>query len=303
MSASCKRCGTSRKATNGACLQCKRAKDRNRARATRPRSTPAKERGCKHVWIPDLQIKPGVPLNHLHWIGMYIADKLSEGDKVILAGDVYDLPSLSSYDKRGSKAVENRRVRADLDAGDAGLEILTEYLEDLERYVVLGNHEKRRDRAIDEHPHLLDGVLRDFKFKEHGWLEHEFLDPVEIDGIRYCHFFPNSASGAVTQNKRGAPSAKAQLQRQMNSSTAGHQQGLDVAVIPTINGLQRSLIAGSCYLHDEEYIGPRKLNNYWRGIILKHNVRDGNYNLCEVDLGYLESKYRRLEPANGRKVA
>lgn len=297
----CKRCGSAQRATNGACLKCKRTKDRNRQRAIRPRQPG--ERGCKHVWIPDLQLKPGVPINHLYWIGMYIADKLSAGDKVILGGDVYDLPSLSTWDKRGSQAVEGRRVSADMDAGDRGLEILSGYLGDLEKYVVKGNHEKRRDRAIDEHPHLLDGVLRDFKFKENGWSEHEFLDPIELDGIRYCHFFPNSANGAVVQTRRGAPSARAQLQRQMCSSTAGHQQGLDVAVTATSSGLQRGLIAGSCYLHDEEYIGPQRLQNYWRGIILKHNVRDGNYNLCEVDLGYLESKYRRLEPADGRKVA
>lgn len=298
----CKRCGSAQRATNGACLKCKRAKDRNRARANRPRTT-TPERGRKHLFIPDLQTKPGVPLNHIYWIAMYAMDK--QVDVVRLSGDVYDLPSLSSYDKRGSKAVEGRRLSADLDAGDRALEIFAEIWTKAgyvpEAGVTLGNHEHRLARATDESPHLLDGVVRDFAFKTHGWDVAPFLDPVEIDGIRYCHYFPQSARGTVSQTKRGAPSAHAQLQRQMCSATAGHQQGLDVAVIPTTDGLQRGLIAGSCYLHDEDYMGP--LNNYWRGIILKHNVRDGNYNLCEVDLGYLESKYRRLEPAGGRKVA
>ena len=98
----CKRCGSRSKAANGACLPCKRTNDRNRARANRPRST-AGERGRKHGVIPDLQSKPGVPLNHIYWIAYYFMDK--QVDVIRLMGDVYDLPSLSSYDKRGSKSV------------------------------------------------------------------------------------------------------------------------------------------------------------------------------------------------------
>jgi hypothetical protein len=297
----CKRCGSRSRAANGQCRPCKRIADRNRARAARPVSMP--ERGRKHLFIPDLQVKPGVPLNHLYWIAQYAMDKAV--DVVVFAGDVYDLPSLSSYDKRGSKAVEGRRVAADMDAGDRAVDIIADQWDaggfTPEVYVTLGNHEKRRDRAIDEHPHLLDGVLRDFRFTARGWRTSEFLAPVTIDGIRYSHFFPQSANGATTQTKRGAPNAPSQIRRQLCSATAGHQQGLDVAVMPTTDGLRRGLIAGSCYLHDEDYMGP--LNNYWRGIVLKHNVRNGNYNLCEVDLGYLASKYSRLEPADGRKVA
>lgn len=86
----------------------------------------------------------------------------------------------------------------------------------------------------------------------------------------------------------------------MKSATAGHQQGLDVAVVPTPDGLQRGVIAGSFYLHDEEYMGP--LNQYWRGLIVKHAVFCGDYSLCEVDMNWLAAKYRRHEPT-GKKTA
>lgn len=301
----CAKHPTSTKAVNGQCRECKNESQRKARAALQPlyeARAHGQERGRKHLVIPDLQAKKGVPLNHLYWIAHYAMDKAV--DVVVLMGDVYDLPSLSSYDKRGSKATEGRRVSEDLDAGDHALAILASIWDANgfapERHVTLGNHEARLARAVDESPHLLEGVVRDFKFAELGWTVHRFLQPVTIDGIRYCHFFPHSASGSVVQTKRGSPSARAQIQRQMCSATAGHQQGIDVAVIPTVDGLQRGLIAGSCYLHDEDYMGP--LNNYWRGIILKHNVRRGNYNLCEVDLGYLAHKYSRLEPA-GRKIA
>lgn len=228
-------------------------------------------------------------------------------DVVVLAGDWYDMPSLSSYDRAGSKRAEGRRVIADLDAGHYALAALCEPWKKRgfapELHVTLGNHEDRLNRAVNDLPALLDGMLSEesFRFAEWGFCVHRFLQPVTVDGIRYCHLFPHNARGQVTQTKRGAPSALAQVQRQMCSATAGHQQGLDVAAVATPDGMQRGLIAGSCYLHDEDYMGP--LNNYWRGVIVKNDVRDGNYNLMEVDLGYLARKYRSKEPANARRVA
>lgn len=297
----CDKHGPTTRAKNGQCRLCKNEGERQRRAAQALTPVISTERGRKHLYIPDLQAKPDVPLNHLHWIAMYALDK--QPDVIVLSGDVYDLPSLSSYDKRGSRSAEGRRVSADLDAGDRALEILHEAWESRgyrpELHATLGNHEARLARAVDESPHLLEGTVRDFAFARFGWTVHAFLKPVTIDGIRYCHFFPHDAKGRVMQTKRGAPSAHAQMQRQMCSATAGHQQGIDVAVTATPDGLQRGLIAGSCYLHDEDYMPT---NNYWRGVILKHNVRAGNYNLCEVDLGYLASKYARLEPA-GKKVA
>ena len=79
----------------------------------------------------------------------------------------------------------------------------------------------------------------------------------------------------------------------MCSATAGHKQGLDVAILQTPEGRQRGMIAGSCYLHDEEYMPS---NTYWRGVLLKHNVHRGEYNLCEVDLSFLERRYGHMAP-------
>lgn len=260
--------------------------------------------GRTHLAVPDTQIGPGRQINHIYWLAHYALDK--RPDVVVLLGDWYDLPSLSTHEKRGHSSTEKKRLRADLDAGARGLDILGELWDkhryNPERHVVLGNHENRLQRAIDADPHLLEGMASnaDFKFKEWGWRVHPFLQPVNIDGVRYCHFFPHNSRGEVTQTKNGAPNARAQVQRQMKSATAGHKQGLDVAVVPTVDGLQRGIISGSFYLHNEEYMGP--LNNYWRGLILKHGVYCGDYSLCEVDLPFLASRYRKLEPP-GRKIA
>ena len=67
----------------------------------------------KHCIIPDVQARPGVPLDHLKYAGEYIAEK--RPDVIICIGDFADMPSLSSYDK-GKVAAENKRYKYDLDA-------------------------------------------------------------------------------------------------------------------------------------------------------------------------------------------
>ena len=59
----------------------------------------------KKLIIPDTQVKPGVPTDHMEWIGKYILDQ--KPDCVIHLGDHYDMHSLSSYDQ-GKKAGEGR---------------------------------------------------------------------------------------------------------------------------------------------------------------------------------------------------
>src|SRR4030067_1514270 len=70
---------------------------------------------------PDTQCKKGVPLNHLTAAGNYIAEH--KPNVIINIGDHFDMPSLSSYDK-GTKSFEGRRYRDDIDAGNAGLDLL-----------------------------------------------------------------------------------------------------------------------------------------------------------------------------------
>ena len=73
-----------------------------------------------HLFIPDVQVKPGVPTDHLQWIGRFIVDEQKKDPVIIMIGDWYDLPSLSSYD-RGKASFEGRRYRADVQAGHDAL--------------------------------------------------------------------------------------------------------------------------------------------------------------------------------------
>lgn len=246
-----------------------------------------------HLVIPDTQVKPGLKLDWLEWVGKFIGDR--KPDVVVHLGDHWDMPSLSSYDK-GKKCFEGRRYKNDINAGNEGFERLNWGITKTggrrytpRRLVLRGNHEFRILRAIDD-AGVLDGTIGYHDLQSPGWEPYDFLVPVTVDGITYSHFFPRAASGAIIQTKRGSPSARAQVIREGRSCTAGHQQGLDATPVTIGGRLQWGMIAGSCYPHDELYLSPQG-HCYWKGVIVKHQVTKGSYDPMFVSLGYLRSRY------------
>jgi hypothetical protein len=251
----------------------------------------------KHFVIPDCQVKPEHDTKYLRNVGQYIVDK--KPDVVVCIGDFADMPSLSSYDV-GTKAFEGRRYRNDIECVQAAMSNLLgpihEYNEAArrnhrERYrprlvLTLGNHENRINKATNNDPKL-DGVLsiKDLKYEEFGWEVHNFLDVVVIDGIAYSHYFTSGVLG------RPCTSAAAQLNKKHMSCVAGHQQGLQIHMAQRADGRRlTSIIAGSCYEHNEDYMGPQG-NEHWRGCLMLHEVHDGEFDVMPISLKYLKSKY------------
>lgn len=247
----------------------------------------------KHFVIPDLQVKPDVPLNHCEWIGKYIVEKTP--DAVINLGDHADMTSLSTYD-RGKLDFEGRRFEKDMEAAEFANSLLMTPLsessrwEDTETHILYGNHENRIERFVQENPELA-GFVSLTALNYAAWYDHvhEFLKPVVIDGVSYAHYFynPNTGRpyGGMIQTK---------LKNVGMSFTQGHCQGLDYGLRTLNNGNQQhGLIAGSCYLHREKYLGPQG-HGHWNGIIVKYAVNNGNYDIMVVSLDSLCRKYEGM---------
>jgi hypothetical protein len=81
----------------------------------------------KHLIIPDTQVKPNTPIDHLNWAGQY-AVKMRP-DVIVMIGDHWDMESLSSYDK-GKKSFEGRRYTKDIEAGIVGMEAFLKPIRD-----------------------------------------------------------------------------------------------------------------------------------------------------------------------------
>lgn len=242
-----------------------------------------------HLVIPDTQCKPGVPLDHLLWAGKYIAER--KPDVVVHLGDHWDLPSLSSYESRGSHYFEGKRLKDDIEAGNEGLTLLMRGMGTFrpKRMVMIrGNHEDRLTRAINESPTLLEGLVgfEDFNDVEHGWEVIPYQVPVEIDGLSYCHFYYNPNTG-----RSYSGNVDTMLRNIGTSFVMGHQQGLRVGRRELASGhTQRGLVAGSFYQHSENYRGPQAAFE-WRGLLVLHEVGGGTYDLMEVSLSYLRGRY------------
>jgi hypothetical protein len=243
-----------------------------------------------HLVIPDTQQKPGVRNDHLEWVGNYAVEK--KPDVIIHIGDHWDMPSLSSYDK-GKISFEGRRYVNDVKAGRVAMERFLKPLEDYNRenkvkykprmVFLLGNHEVRIVRVVDNNPEYQGKFdLADLGIQEYGWELHDFLKVVNIDGIDYSHYFTSGVMG------RPVSSAAALLRERQRSATMGHVQNTDMAMHKKTQ--QIALFAGTCYLHDEEYLGYQG-NVQRRQIIVKHEVEEGCYDPMFVSLRFLEKAY------------
>ena len=254
-----------------------------------------------HVVIPDCQVKPGVPIDHLRWAGQYIVDEFAhkKNVKIICLGDFADMESLSLYDK-GKKEMEGRRYAADIKASNYAWAQLNEPLVKHnearrklkkqqwapERYITLGNHEDRISRAISLDAKLEGTVsLDDLDYARSGWTVRSYRELLWLDGVAYSHLFYNQMNG----RPHSGNNIETRLKTIGHSFTMGHQQVLLHGLRYVAGQQQNGLVAGAFYMHDEDYLGPQQA--YWRGIIVKHQVENGAYDIMCVSMDYLCRRY------------
>ncbi len=246
--------------------------------------------GRMHIVIPDVQMRPGVRNDHMEWIGNYIVEK--KPDVIVCIGDFADMSSLCIYEK-GRLPFEGRRYVNDVKSVRVAMEKLLKPIDDYNRtarekytprmVLTLGNHEDRITRVADANPEYSGKFdLSDLGYKEYGWEVHDFLKVVQIDGIEYAHYFTSGVMG------RPASSAAVVLRERQRSATMGHVQHTDIAMHKKTQ--QIALFCGTCYLHDEVYLGQQG-NCQRRQIIVKHEVQEGRYDPMFVSLAFLEKAY------------
>lgn len=241
--------------------------------------------------IPDVQAKHGNDFTFLKLLGQYIAEQ--RPDVIVNIGDFADMPSLSSHDAPGAHSVEGRRYHLDIDAvQEAMLALMTPIREEMAKgwnprlVLTLGNHEHRIARALEANPKLIGTIqMDDLRYADWGWEVVPFKEIIIIEGVAFCHYFTTGQMG------RPASSARAMLNKQHMSCFAGHQQGRDMALGKRGDGRQiTAIICGSCYEHDEEYLGAQG-NKHFRGFYLLNDVRDGEFEELPVTLRYLRWRY------------
>jgi hypothetical protein len=253
-----------------------------------------------HLFIPDTQIHEGTPIDHIIALANYAVEK--KPDVIVMIGDWWDLPSLMTYEKPGSKFFHNKSYAKDVQAGNDAMSIFISIIDkevqrlrnnkkklwNPRKVFCLGNHEHRILRAINTSP-VLEGTIGIHDLLLDGWEVHDFLKVVQIDGVAYSHYFCNPDSlmgnpvGGTIENK---------LKLLGHSFSMGHQQRRQYGTRFTgLGNEHHGLVAGAFYQHDEDYLGPQKNRQYWRGVVMKNEVHEGSYDPCFVSLNFLLDRY------------
>lgn len=247
----------------------------------------------RHLIIPDGQHKPGNDITHVEWAAQAIVDYTP--DVIVVIGDWWDMPSLSTHDAPGSREAEGRRVKPDIDAGNKAWERLVAPMNAVrakkgnkwnpECHFLFGNHEDRLTRAIFRDPKW-EGLLSLDAFKTPGFMRHNFLDIVEIDGIKYCHYFPNPFSGRPIGG-----TIPNRLNHVGSSFVQGHQQGFQYGVKQYPDHVKHGLVCGRFYMQNEHYRAQDVQRSEWNGICVLNGVLDGDYDLMPLRMDYLQKRY------------
>lgn len=248
-----------------------------------------------HLIIPDTHAHYQHHNRRAEWLGKLINDVKPE--VVIHLGDSADMPSLSSYD-RGTKSFQGRSYRADIDAhldfNDRLWSTVRSTKRKMPRRIFLeGNHEHRIKKAINLQPEL-DGAISfdDLELNRYydEIIEYNGRSPgvTEIDGVSYAHFF---ISGVMGKPLGGAHPAYSILSKGHGSATAGDLHLLSYEVQTGLNGRRmQGLVAGCYFDYPSDWAGNAN-NLYWRGVVIKRNVEDGNYDPQFVSLDAIRKEY------------
>ena len=249
-----------------------------------------------HIFIPDPHAHPDFNNDRFDLLAQLIIDV--QPDHVICAGDFFDMPSLCDYEK-GLRAFEGRRYKADIEVGHEALERIKDPIwkrkKKLPKFWMLhGNHEQRVEKAIERNPSQLEGILSmdDFQFSEYGWevIPYAGSSPgyLFLDGIAYTHF---ATSGILGRPISSLHLGYNLINKKHMSTTVGHSHLFSQHTTTDGGGRRLWGLSGGCFI---DYYCPwagDANEMWWRGVVIKHSVKDGEYDPEFISLKRLENLY------------
>lgn len=256
---------------------------------------------ASHLVIPDVHVTPGISNERLEWVAKLALDR--RPDTIVCLGDFADMASLCSYDK-GKRSFEGRRYADDISASNNALEqfhSVHEAYNERQRangkrqyrprkVMLLGNHEDRISRALEANPSQLEGIvsINDLGFEKYGWEVVPYLRPINIDGIFYCHYMVSGVKGEAISGFNVAASI---IAKHMASCTVGHCHLYDHAIRTTPDGRCINGLSAGCFFDQNMDYADASQHLWWRGLIYKHNVENGDYDLEQISIKRLREMY------------
>lgn len=248
-----------------------------------------------HLILPDAHAHYLHHNKRAEWVGELIAD--IKPDTVICIGDLWDMPSLSSYD-RGKKSFQGRTYQADIDSGiDFNERLWTRVLRRKKklprRVFCVGNHEERIGRAINLQPEL-EGAVSYSDLCLSTWytdvVDYDGHSPgvIDIDGISYAHYFVSGVAGRPVGGEHPATSL---ITKKLSSGTQGHLHLADWSTRVALDGRRiMGCFVGSYLDYPVDWAGVIA-DLWWNGVVVKRNVSQGCYDPTFISIAALQKEY------------
>jgi hypothetical protein len=87
--------------------------------------------------------------------------------------------------------------------------------------------------------------------------------------------------------------ARSLLLKNKVSSTVGHIHTFDYSMCTTPVGKKVIGLSAGCYLHHKEDYARATQRMWWSGLIVKRNVKNGEYDLETIQYNSIRRKYGR----------
>jgi hypothetical protein len=241
-----------------------------------------------HLIIGDCHAHDDYDNDRFEAVGNFIVE--AHPDVVIQIGDFADMPSLSSYDK-GKKSFEGRRYERDCAATIDAQERLWAPLNKAphrglrpwspRKIMTTGNHDGegagRIGRFQNDSPEMAGKVsIDDLGYRRFGWEVYDFLTPVTIDGVTYCHYFSSGISGRPIS---GESIGKTLCNKLHTSAVQGHSHLYDHSERSLPTGKKIFGITCGCLTHPEmiETWSKSFVQMWWRGIVMLRDLDGEGY--------------------------
>lgn len=258
----------------------------------------------KILVIPDSHAQLDFSNRRFTWLGKYIVDE--KPDIIVNIGDMADMPSLCSYDK-GKRSFEGRRYKKDINAVIEAQELLFAPINEYNKQqrvnkkaqykprlvLTLGNHCNRINRATELQAELEGTIsINDLKYEEFGWEVIPFLEPINIEGVNFCHYF---TSGIMQRPISGEHTAYSLVTKQLASCVQGHSHLRDFAERTDAQGKKIIGLVVGCYLEEdqiEHYAGEAN-KMWWKGLVMLNNVSNGEFDPEFINIKRIKARYER----------
>ena len=247
---------------------------------------------CSHT-------SPEVSNERFNWLGEFIYDL--KPDYVIDLGDGADMKSLNSYDTRYPKQIVSQSYQQDIECYNDAQERLRWKFRHNKRkkpdwFGFEGNHEHRIKKAISLDPRLEGdkyGVSFSHLQTDHWFTEyHEYANSAPslypYDGVHYGHYVSSGNYGSAMSTKHHGYSL---VEKLGCSVTVGHSHKFHYYHKPDSRPHPTNGLVVGCFKGAEESWAGQANSEWSKGVAVKRELENGNYDLQWVSMKWLEKEY------------